>query len=40
MTYNQIIKQYETGLITKEEANRSIDMMNMGSDCYTYRRIR
>lgn len=33
--YTEIVKKYEMGLITKQEANRKIDFINMGSD-YTF----
>lgn len=36
MTYPQIIQLYETGLITRDEANVEIDFLNWGTDCYIY----
>ena len=34
--YLKIVKQYEMGLLTKSEANRKIDFINMGSDYNFY----
>ena len=34
MTYLETIAKYEAGLITKTEANKNIDFINMGSNGY------
>jgi hypothetical protein len=34
-TYLEVIKMYQVGFITKEEANKQIEFFNMGSD-YTF----
>ena len=38
-TYREVIAKYRAGLISREEANKAIDLINMGSDCYTYNRV-
>ena len=39
-TYQEVIKMYEAGLITKEEANKQIEFFNMGSDTTYYQLIK
>lgn len=36
MTYLEIVKRYEIGLLTRTEANQAIDLLNMGSDAVPY----
>ena len=36
MNYTEIVKMFTVGLISKAEANRDINIMNMGSDTKTY----
>ena len=38
--YIEILKQYRYGLITKDEANKAIDFLNMGSGTRFYSYVR
>ena len=39
-TYQEVLKMYQVGFITKAEANKQIEFFNMGSDTTTYKLIK
>lgn len=37
--YNEVVAKYKAGLISREEANRKIDIINMGEDYRLFPRV-